>query len=55
MEDIVICVVNAINKCKNYKKECYRCKWNANNIYGDYLLIQNEDGKTLHFLDTTWI
>ena len=42
-------------KCKNYKKECHRCTLNANNKFSNYLLIQDDDGKTLHFVDAKWI
>jgi len=40
------------NKCKNYGKECHRCKWNANNNIGDYLSLETEDGKSIRFLET---
>jgi len=39
-----------IHKCENFNKKCNECKWNAENEFGDFLLIKTEDGKTLKFL-----
>ena len=44
----VIC--SFCNKCKNYNKECNHCKWNAANKIGDYLLLEDKDGKSIRFL-----
>jgi len=44
----VICTF--YKKCKNYSKLCDKCRWNANNELGDYLDIEDSDGKTLKFL-----
>jgi len=39
-----------IGRCKNHPKECHHCKWNSNADYGDYLIIENEEGKTIRLL-----
>ena len=38
-------------ECENYNKLCYKCKWNADNKLGNYLLIRTGD-KTLKFLES---
>jgi len=43
-------VCSFYKKCKNYGVYCNKCKWNANIEFDDYLLIVDDDGKTLKIL-----
>jgi len=48
-DKIIIC--SFYNKCKNYPKECYHCKWNASCDLKDYLSLETEEGKTIRYLE----